>query len=207
MGYQLQTPAWGVCSMATVVFAVSTHTNMQVIYIMMASRASKRIRQDSSKRKRDAPAATFQLDDSAEAGGAQLGQWVLPPSNSSATAASSNWLALPPSSGSTTNLLALPPSESATNLLALPPSKSSLGQYQKQKVAVEDVMIEARRMWRAENPHQAKSSSQEDRDFRELFGIGPLIAPIVWNLLVTSDLVPEGGKLAHFMWTLHEMLS
>mmetsp|Transcript_21673 Transcript_21673/g.50861 ORF Transcript_21673/g.50861 Transcript_21673/m.50861 type:complete len:196 (-) Transcript_21673:596-1183(-) len=195
MGYQLQTPAWGVCSMATVVFAVSTHTNMQVIYIMMASRASKRIRQDSSKRKRDAPAATFQLDDSAEAGGAQLGQWVLPPSNSSATAASSNWLALPPSSGST------------TNLLALPPSKSSLGQYQKQKVAVEDVMIEARRMWRAENPHQAKSSSQEDRDFRELFGIGPLIAPIVWNLLVTSDLVPEGGKLAHFMWTLHEMLS
>jgi hypothetical protein len=42
----------------------------------------------------------------------------------------------------------------------------------------------------------------EDRDFRELFGVGPMVALTAWNMLASLSLVPEGGALKHFLWTL-----
>ena len=42
----------------------------------------------------------------------------------------------------------------------------------------------------------------EDRRFREMFGVGPLIALSAWSLLCTNGLLPEVGTLTHFLWTL-----
>ena len=42
----------------------------------------------------------------------------------------------------------------------------------------------------------------EDRRFRELFGVGPLVALLAWQLLNVHNLVPQGGTFLHLMWTL-----
>ena len=43
---------------------------------------------------------------------------------------------------------------------------------------------------------------QEDRRFREMFGIGPIVVLKAWSLLGTLGLLPLGGTLTHFLWTL-----
>ena len=42
----------------------------------------------------------------------------------------------------------------------------------------------------------------EDRRFREMFGIGPTVCLICWNMLTTLGYLPEGGRLVHFLWFL-----
>ena len=38
--------------------------------------------------------------------------------------------------------------------------------------------------------------------FREYFGVGPIVAIILWESLYLHDLIPEGGQLIHLLWTL-----
>ena len=42
----------------------------------------------------------------------------------------------------------------------------------------------------------------EDRAFRDFFGTSAIVAMIVWNLMVEHQLLPEGGTIIHFLWTL-----
>ena len=46
------------------------------------------------------------------------------------------------------------------------------------------------------------SMSVEDRRFREMFGVGPLVGLTCWNMLSKFSLIPDGGTLSHFLWTL-----
>ena len=64
-----------------------------------------------------------------------------------------------------------------------------------------DILFQARMIW-GRDPFKSRSTQSEDRDFREYFGCGPLVALSLWNLLATMDMVPSGGTLEHFMWTL-----
>jgi hypothetical protein len=43
---------------------------------------------------------------------------------------------------------------------------------------------------------------EEDRRFREMFGVGPLVALTAWSMLETLGLLPLEGSLRHFLWTL-----
>ena len=42
-----------------------------------------------------------------------------------------------------------------------------------------------------------------ERDFREFFGVGCAVVAILWRMLGEHDLIPEGGKIVHLIWTLH----
>jgi hypothetical protein len=42
----------------------------------------------------------------------------------------------------------------------------------------------------------------EDRQFREMFGVGPLVALTAWSMFETLDLLPHKRSLRHFLWTL-----
>jgi hypothetical protein len=44
--------------------------------------------------------------------------------------------------------------------------------------------------------------TEEDRRFREMFGVGPCVALTAWSMLHKLDLLPDGGTLQHFLWTL-----
>ena len=48
----------------------------------------------------------------------------------------------------------------------------------------------------------ARSTLTEDRDFRELFGCGALIAIMLWQMLIEFLFLPEGGSMEHFLWSL-----
>ena len=43
---------------------------------------------------------------------------------------------------------------------------------------------------------------QEDRRFRDLFGVGATIALAAWQWLVYTSLLPENGTFQHLLWTL-----
>ena len=43
---------------------------------------------------------------------------------------------------------------------------------------------------------------EEERRFREMFGVGAMVALVAWNMLLTLGLLPPGGTLVHFLWTL-----
>ena len=43
---------------------------------------------------------------------------------------------------------------------------------------------------------------EEERRFREMFGVGAQVALVAWTMLGTLGLLPEGGTLQHFLWTL-----
>ena len=45
----------------------------------------------------------------------------------------------------------------------------------------------------------------EDRLFREFFGTSAVIALITWNLLSTHQMLPEGSKIKHLLWSLFWM--
>jgi hypothetical protein len=66
---------------------------------------------------------------------------------------------------------------------------------------VQDVLRLARIIWSRE-PDKARSTQTEDRDFREHFGCGVLVALSLWGLLLTTALLPDGGTLEHLLWTL-----
>ena len=42
----------------------------------------------------------------------------------------------------------------------------------------------------------------EDRRFRELLGVGPLVALHAWHLINDHNLLPKGGMFLHFLWAL-----
>jgi hypothetical protein len=42
----------------------------------------------------------------------------------------------------------------------------------------------------------------ENRQFRELFGCGPLVALALWTLLSVNELIPPRGILRHMLWVL-----
>jgi hypothetical protein len=72
-----------------------------------------------------------------------------------------------------------------------------------QLVAAEDFLVEARKIWRRDNPHDdSRSAAVEDRDFREFFGTFVEVVTILWNRLAARDLLPDGGRLEHLLWAL-----
>lgn len=70
------------------------------------------------------------------------------------------------------------------------------------ELTVADLMLVARRLWQKSNPHVRSTAQEEDRKFRDHFGCGPLVAHAAWKMLVDHDLLPDGGTLEHFLWTL-----
>ena len=47
------------------------------------------------------------------------------------------------------------------------------------------------------------TSASAERNFREFFGASTVVVAVLWRMLSEYDLVPEGGKLVHILWTLH----
>lgn len=52
------------------------------------------------------------------------------------------------------------------------------------------------------DPFKHRAPREEDRSFRALFGSSPSNVLILWQLLISNDLLPEGGTLTHVLWTL-----
>ena len=42
----------------------------------------------------------------------------------------------------------------------------------------------------------------EDRRFREMFGVCPEVALAAWTMMCSAGILPEGGTLMHWLWTL-----
>lgn len=66
---------------------------------------------------------------------------------------------------------------------------------------LDDVLCKARSIWGRQRDKQ-RALQSEDLDFRAHFGCGPLIFLSLWNLLVTTDLLPSDGTIDHLLWTL-----
>ena len=47
------------------------------------------------------------------------------------------------------------------------------------------------------------SWASAEQDFREFFGAGCVVVAILWRMLGEHNLIPEGGKIVHLLWTLH----
>jgi hypothetical protein len=66
---------------------------------------------------------------------------------------------------------------------------------------VEDLLLLGKDMMnRSEKKMGAPET--EERRFRELFGVSPTVALIAWNLMDAASLLPKGGSLKHWLWTL-----
>ena len=68
-------------------------------------------------------------------------------------------------------------------------------------VALEDLMCEARLIWRRD-PQEFQAPSTEDENFRAFFGCRPDVAMIAWDMLASLDMLPDGGTIEHFLWAL-----
>lgn len=66
---------------------------------------------------------------------------------------------------------------------------------------VQDVMYFGRFMME-NDPFKHRAPQEEDRAFRALFGCGPEIVLVLWNKLVSNDLIPRNGQMKHLLWTL-----
>ena len=66
---------------------------------------------------------------------------------------------------------------------------------------MEHVLHYARLIMEAD-PFKERAPKEEDHSYRALFGISPQITLLAWQLLEKHDLIPEGGLLTHFLWTL-----
>ena len=75
------------------------------------------------------------------------------------------------------------------------------GNYKAQKSLECDMMIIARATWGRDNK-KGRCENTENRDFREFFGYGCIVATKIYELLVGEDLLPIGGHLEHFLWAL-----
>jgi hypothetical protein len=49
---------------------------------------------------------------------------------------------------------------------------------------------------------QMGEMASEDRRFREVFGIAPAVALEAWSMICSAGLLPGGGTLQHWLWTL-----
>ena len=63
-------------------------------------------------------------------------------------------------------------------------------------------MVHARTIWQQESGEIDKTTQTEDRKFCETFGCGLLIAFSVWNIMSKNDLIPDGGSIIHYLWSL-----
>ena len=61
------------------------------------------------------------------------------------------------------------------------------------------LLDKAREMMNREN--RQAGTATEDRRFRELFGCGPIVALMLWNLIMTETMVP-GSTVVHMLWAL-----
>ena len=75
------------------------------------------------------------------------------------------------------------------------------GNSKTQKSSEGDMMIIARAMWGRDNKKE-RCENTENRDFREFFGCGCVVATKIYDLLIGEDLLPIGGHLEHFLWAL-----
>ena len=65
----------------------------------------------------------------------------------------------------------------------------------------EDVMWRARQIW-SRDAEKQRAFASEDADFRAFFGCRVEVFLTLWSMLVTTDLLPDGGQLEHLLWTL-----
>ena len=59
----------------------------------------------------------------------------------------------------------------------------------------------AREIWKRDK-EVARSTQQEDREFRSMFGVGAITAITAYNMLIVNSLMPSGGLMMHFLWAL-----
>lgn len=52
------------------------------------------------------------------------------------------------------------------------------------------------------DPFKHRAPKEEDRAFRALFGCSAAIVLVLWKKLVAGDLIAEGGRMTHLLWTL-----
>ena len=80
---------------------------------------------------------------------------------------------------------------------------TSRGSKRKKDVppTLEDIIAAGKDMM---NRSQKKMGAivEEDRRFREMFGVGPVVALTAWAMLCKLDLLPLNGTLQHFLWAL-----
>ena len=69
------------------------------------------------------------------------------------------------------------------------------------KREIDELLVIARNMWNRENK-KVRSEKTEDRNFRETFGCGAIIALRTWEMISDADLLPTNGCLHHFLWAL-----
>lgn len=68
-------------------------------------------------------------------------------------------------------------------------------------VTVEDVMYFGRFLME-NDPFKHRAPREEDKAFRALFGSSPSNVLELWHLLLSNDVLPEGGTLTHLLWML-----
>ena len=71
--------------------------------------------------------------------------------------------------------------------------------HRREAVDGNDVLNKAREIWQRE---KERALSTEDEDFRTFFGCSVGVFLTLWNLLERFDLLPEGGRIEHLLWTL-----
>ena len=59
----------------------------------------------------------------------------------------------------------------------------------------------ARVIWKREKD-VVRSTQQEDREFRSMFGVGAITAITAYNMLIVNRLMPSGGLMMHFLWAM-----
>ena len=70
-----------------------------------------------------------------------------------------------------------------------------------EKIEIEELLHLGRSIWNRDI-YKERSTKSEDRDFREYFGCGILVAINIWNCLVRYKYLPKGGQPHHYLWSL-----
>ena len=53
-----------------------------------------------------------------------------------------------------------------------------------------------------DDPFKDRAPTEENKAFRALFGCGSHVAYMLWQLLISRQLLPQGGTMMHLLWTL-----
>ena len=62
----------------------------------------------------------------------------------------------------------------------------------------------ARKIWKRDK-EVVRSTQQEDREFRSMFGIGAITTITSYNLIIVNSLMPSGGLMMHFLWAFFSL--
>jgi hypothetical protein len=60
----------------------------------------------------------------------------------------------------------------------------------------------AKEMQNRHSSERAYTNAQEDRLFREFFGVSAFVALTLYTMLVEYNFLPPGGEIIHLLWTL-----